>query len=101
MDGHTPDAATRVQNPTTATGVHPETQREETSSGYPDDARQSHAGIVPTSPGSHRRNACRPKLVWVEEGTRLCRCNGTMRHGAVERYQATMDTGRGHQILLR
>src|SRR5713101_7178567 len=35
-NGSTPDAATRVQGPPAATRVHPDIQREETSSGYPD-----------------------------------------------------------------
>src|SRR5438132_8525675 len=63
MDGPTPDAATRVQNPTTATGVHPETQREETSSGYPDEPCILHS--FPCTLGFHTGAGRRTGLLRV------------------------------------
>src|SRR5262249_3216193 len=59
------------------------------------------ASVVSASPGPPCRNTCRPDLVWVQEGTMRCRCNGAVSYGACKQHQTTMATGRGHQILLR
>ena len=57
-------AAPGISTAATTAGVHPQSQRKVAAAGHSDDEGPGHAGPTPDGLGTHRRNLCRPQLLW-------------------------------------